>query len=423
MNRLAQLLRGRTVLALWAGAVMWMVWIVGSILGPDNLDRNGQVIGTDHTAFHTAALLIADGRSAALFAYPDLTEFRDRQEEITGKPGFLDPYRNPPFYALLYLATARLPYLISFAVWAVVGLIGLVVGLILIRGTIRTSPAVDVKPFANARVPIRRVSLMLTLAWALSFYPTFAAVSFGQNTLLSFAAFGLVYRCLTTERRFLAGLSAGLLLYKPQLLFGLGVWWLLDVRRAWPSWLGLASTGSVFMAISVAFVHDETREWVHRLPDIARYDAFEFYNLHNCRGFGALLLGDKAVGNWFGLAGLVLSVGWLGWVWKRHARDVRVMFAATVFATLWGSPHTMTYEWALVVIPAVLLLDGRPDLRETWLPLFAIVWVVMFIGTPLTKGQLELTKGYFETTGVAIQVSVPVLAFVAIRAGAALRTQ
>jgi alpha-1,2-mannosyltransferase len=416
MTRLAQLLHGRTALGLWAGAVMWVVWIVGSIFGTGNLDSNGQVIGTDHTAFHTAAALLADGRGDVLFDYPDLIEFRTRQEEITGKPGFLDPYRNPPFYALLYLPTARLPYLASFIVWAIVGLIALVVGLILIRGTNPPSPTVQVKPFANARAPSYRDGPMWTLAWALSFYPTFAAVSFGQNTLLSFAAFGLAFRCLATERRFLAGLSAGLLLYKPQLLLGLGVWWLLDLRRAWPSWLGLAATGSVFMAISVVFVHDETREWVHRLPDIARYDAFEFYNLHNCRGFGALLLGDKAAGNWFGLAGLALSVGWLGWMWKQHGSNVRIMFAAAVFATLWGSPHTMTYEWALVVIPAVLLWDVRPDLRDTWLPLFAIAWTVMFIGTPLTKGQLAMT-------GVAIQLSVPMLAFVAIRAGAALRTQ
>jgi hypothetical protein len=47
-------------------------------------------------------------------------------------------------------------------------------------------------------------------------------------------------------------------------------------------------------------------------------------------------------------------------------------------------------------------------------PLFALAWIVLFVSTPLTKGQLGLA-------GVAIQVSVPVLAFVALRADRALR--
>ena len=98
-------------------------------LGPGNLDLNGQVIGTDHSAFHTAAVLLAEGRGDALFDYPDLPGFAARQDELVGKPGFLDPYRNPPFYALLYRPTARLPYLASYAVWAVVGLLVLAGGL------------------------------------------------------------------------------------------------------------------------------------------------------------------------------------------------------------------------------------------------------------------------------------------------------
>lgn len=374
-------------LGLVAGALMWVVWAATAALGPGNLDVNGQVIGTDHSAFHTAAVLLAEGRGEALFDYPDLTTFRARQDDLVGKPGFLDPYRNPPFYALLYRPTARLPYFASFATWAVAGLFLLVGGMRLVHG-----PGVG-RP----------------VAWAVCFYPTFAAVSFGQNTLLSFGVFALVYRALAADRRLLAGLAAGLLFYKPQLLLGLGVWWLIDVRRFWPSLAGLAATGLALAALSWAVLPAETAEWVRRLPDIARYDAFDFYNLHNPRGFGALLTDNKRLGDGFGLAGLVLAVGWLWRFRRRHAADDRLVFAAAVFATLWGSPHTMTYEWALAVLPAVILWDVRPDLCSRWTPLFAVAWAVLFVSTPLTKGQLQLA-------GVAVQVSVPVLAWVALRA-------
>ena len=374
-------------LGLVAGAVMWVVWAASAALGPGNLDLNAQVIGTDHSAFHTAAVLIAEGRGDSLFDYPDLPVFSARQEELVGKPGFLDPYRNPPFYALLYRPTARLPYLASYAVWAVLGLFALVGGMRLVHG-----PGVG-----------------RALAWAVCFYPTFAAVSFGQNTLLSFGIFAFAYGAVVRDRRFLAGLAAGLLLYKPQLLLGLGVWWLLDVRRFWPALAGLAVTGLALAGLSWLVLPAETAEWVRRLPDIARYDAFNFYNLHNPRGFGALLTGNKRVGDWFGLAGLVLAVGWLWRFRRRHAGDDRLVFAAAVFATLWGSPHTMTYEWALLVLPAVVLWDARPERRSLSLALFAAAWAVLFISTPLTKGQLQVA-------GVAIQVSVPVLAWVALRA-------
>jgi hypothetical protein len=379
-------------LGLVAGAVMWVVWAVSAALGPGNLDLNGQVVGTDHSAFHTAAVLLDEGRGDTLFDYPDLSVFKARQDELVGKPDFLDPYRNPPFYALLYRPTARLPYFASYAVWAIIGLLVLAGGLRLVHGRGIGRP----------------------LAWAVCFYPTFAAVSFGQNTLLSLGVFAVVYRAMISDRRFLAGLAAGLLFYKPQLLLGLGAWWLFDVRRFWPALAGLAITGLVLAGVSWVVLPEETAEWVRRLPDIARYDAFEFYNLHNPRGFGSLLTGSKRIGNWVGTAGLVLAVAWLWRFRRRYFADDRLVFAAAVFVTLWGSPHTMTYEWALAVLPAVILWDARPGRRAIWLPLFAIAWTVLFVSTPLTKGQLQLTG--MALTGVAVQISVPVLAWVAIRA-------
>ena len=373
-------------LALVAGAVMWVIWGVNIALGPGNLDLNGQVIGTDHSAFHTAAVLLNEGRGDALYDYPDLPVFAARQEELVGKPGFLDPYRNPPFYALLYYPTAGLKYAPSYAVWAALGLLIFVGGLRMVHGPGVSQP----------------------LVWALSFFPAFAAVSFGQNTFLSFGIFALVFAAVVRDQRFVAGLAAGLLLYKPQLLLGLGVWWVLDVRRCWPALGGMMVTGLALAGLSWTVLPEETAEWVRRLPDIAKYDRFEFYNLHNPRGFGDLLTGNRQIGTVVGLAGTLLAVGWL-WRFRRRTADVRLIFAAAVFATLWGSPHTMTYEWALAVLPAVILWDSRPDLRPLWIALFAVAWVALFISTPLTKGQLGLV-------GFAVQVSVPVLAWVAWRA-------
>jgi hypothetical protein len=221
--------------------------------------------------------------------------------------------------------------------------------------------------------------------------------------------FALVFAAVVRDRPFLAGLAAGLLLYKPQLLLGLGLWWALDVRRYWPALGGLTVTGGALAALSWLVLPEETAEWVRRLPDIAKYDRFEFYNLHNPRGFGDLLTGNRQVGTWVGAVGLLLAVAWFWRVYRRQSTDRRVLFAAAVLITLWGSPHTMTYEWALAVLPAVVLWDARPELRDVWTRLFAAAWVALFVSTPLTKGQLSVA-------GVAVQVSVPILAWVGLRA-------
>ena len=74
----------------------------------------------------------------------------------------------------------------------------------------------------------------------------------------------------------------------------------------------------------------------------------------------------------------------------------------------------MTYEWAIAAIPAVVLWDRYPDDRKHWIVLITVAWAVLFISTPLTKVQEK-------NLGHAIQLSVPVLAWVALRSAAILR--
>ena len=383
---LADWLRRRFVIAWIAGAAMWLVWVVSVALGGGRYDYVGQLLGADHMAFYSAAHLIADGRGAHLYDYEYLSGY---QAQLAGPPwNGLDAYRNPPFYALLYLPTARLDYVASVWIWTAVALLCLWFGL---RG------------LGASNVP-------LAFLWSLTFYPVFATVTFGQNTLLSFGIFCLTFYLLDRGRPFAAGLAAGLLLYKPQLLLGLGLWWLFGFRRYLWCWAGLCVTGLALLAVSLIFVPNETRDFVESLPRIAKYDAFWFYNLHNPRGFGTMLFGDdKQIGNVFGMVGLVLGAIAFAWFWRRHRDDVPLTFAAAVFVTLWASPHTMVYEWALAVIPAVLLWERVPQKRDAWVVLFGVVWAVMFVATPLSEYP-------FRHWGFAVQISVPVLAAVAVLA-------
>jgi hypothetical protein len=129
------------------------------------------------------------------------------------------------------------------------------------------------------------------------------------------------------------------------------------------------------------------------------------------------------VGNWTSLVCGIIAIVYFIAFWRRHRNDLPVMYAAMIFLTLWASPHTMIYEWCIVLIPAVLLWERVPEYRATWLPLFALGWVAMFVSTELAKRLWELTQPKPGASGFAIQISVPVLAFIAVLAARRLRTR
>src|SRR5262249_13023222 len=145
---------------------------------------------------YSAARLIRDGQPEMMYDHQFLGPYQDTL--LGGGWESLEAYRNPPFYALLYVPTAGLPFPISMWIWGAIGIGCLAAGLVWLRAA-RPGWA---------------------FLWSLTFYPVLAAVMFGQNTLLSFAVFAAVFRLLDDRRPFLAGLAAGLLWYKPQLLIG-----------------------------------------------------------------------------------------------------------------------------------------------------------------------------------------------------------
>jgi alpha-1,2-mannosyltransferase len=390
---LAQLVRDRFVFVRLATIGLWGAWIGQMATTGFTRDIEGKPIGTDHVAFYSAGRLIGDGQGERIYDIDFLWHYQPSLVNYDGL--FLDAYRNPPFYALLYVPTARLPYLVSFWIWTIVSLVMLWFGL----GWLGSANRLE------------------AFIFSVSFYPVFATFSFGQNSLLSFGLFCLTFRALDGGRPLLAGIVSGLLLYKPQLLLGLGLWWMLSFSRYWKCLLGVALTGLFWLALSLILVPAETRLFVEKLKEIAAYDAFEYWNLHNPRGFGALIADDKLFGVRVGLVCLLAAVGVYLNFWRRHRDNMPVMFAGAVFLTLWASPHTMIYEWSLVLIPAVLLWERVPNQRDDWVLMFALSWVVLFISTFIAKTLMKWTGGW------AIQISVPVLAVVGIWAMRVLRTE
>lgn len=381
----AKYLRARVWIAVAAGCAPWLLWFGGLASTGGKRDLAHNLVGADHLAFYHAAKLIRDGDARHLYDYEWL-QLTDYQKAIVGWDwkGF-EAYRNPPFYALLYLPTVGLSYYASFVIWSIIGFALLALSVVLLK----------------PERPLRAV------LWALTFYPVFATVSFGQNTFISLAIFAGVYRLLCNERRFAAGLVAGLLFFKPQLLLGLFVWWAFEPRRYWRAWAGVCATGAALAALSWLAVPSGSRAFVESLRSNAGFGGFGMWNVVNPKAFFALLFPKLPEVYWPLAAACSVAGIAVAWRVKRATgAPVAVMFPVAVFLSLWASPHALVYEWALLVAAAVVLWERFPASRDCWFCLFALAWVALAVTVPLAKMQDNLKES------VILQVGVPLLGLV-----------
>ncbi|MBX9624804.1 MAG: DUF2029 domain-containing protein [Gemmataceae bacterium] len=378
------------------GAFAWCVWATSLTLGGCHYDLEGSLIGGDHLAFYAAARQVRDGQSGRMYDYstPDPADSLGvYQGSLIGRPdwGTLIGFRNPPFYALLYVPTARLPYPASVAVWWAVGLAILVGSIHLLR-------------------PPRPWRWVLR---ALAFFPVFTVVSFGQNSFLSLGAFTAVYLLAARGRGFAAGLVGGLLWFKPPLLLGLFVWWGLNPVRHARSWAGVVVTGVLLAAVSWLVIPDGARAFVDSLSKNVGYGGEAGWNKQSPRAFWTLLLPDAPPAVKWGLIGVTAAAG-LGagaWVARRTGAPVAAMFPVAVFLSLWLSPHALIYEWAILVPAAVVLWTEYPGRRDAWVCLFTAAWVALTFSTIAAKGQID----HLPAGSPVVQFGVPVMGWVGWR--------
>jgi alpha-1,2-mannosyltransferase len=372
--------------ALIAGGMLWFAWMLSCLLGPGNMDLAGQVIGTDYLQFYSAGLTLRDGQSVNLYNF----DYQSQIEQNIAGPGlqYFHAFITPPFLAWLYVPLTYLPYTLSFIVWSVLSLLFLIVSI----------KFLTIDSQVNA------------FKWSLTWFPIFAAISFGQNSLLSLLLFSITYWFWRKEKPLYAGLISSLLLFKPQMVLGLGILWILEWRRSWKSLIGLSLGGAILASLCFSFLPGASNAYVdlarNFLPGLIYQDQFPLWHLDSLRGFWILLLpGQKWVVE--SLSILLSALGIIGFIllWRRNRTKKDLLFAYAICLTIWITPHAMIYDWSILLIPAILLWQASPQMRMIWRPLYVVIWIAVFISGPLTTLQLRILP-------IAIQVSIPVFALV-----------
>ena len=317
---------------------LWTVYAV-DMSAPGLLDRNGLVKGTDFLHFYTLGNLALQ-RPRRSFVRHAGTGRAGTRICGAGAGQFVRPaLRTAGIFVFRALRPA--------ALWLGVDRVA------------RGEPAdlcvlllCRVEELAPAFSPYRGTVLILAIA----FPGFFHLLAWGQTSGLALLCFTLAYLALRSDRRLLAGLAIGSLIFKPQLGLAAAVVFLF--ARQWKLIAGGVMAASIQLA--AAWMHYGTevmrnylRALMH-LEDVLPLLEPRLYQTHSLRSFWSLLLPWPRVA--FALY-VVTALGVLALavrVW-RSGSSLSVRFSALLFATVLVSPHLTVYD-LVILAPAFLLL-------------------------------------------------------------------
>ncbi len=352
------------------GIVIWSTWLVAVAGSGFDRDVDGNVLGADHSVFHTAGVLVASGRSADLY---DPAGFRDAVGEVRGEVGAREvSFLNPPGLAYLFAPTAEFG---RQAAWLVLSALGLVA----LAGALHL---VGVGPvWVATSIVVGTLPALLTLR-------------LGQLAFFWALIFAVVYWLLERDRQVAAGLVAALLMLKPQFAVAVVLWWVVSGPRHRRALVTMIVTGGVVSLAAVVGTPGSFAGFWDAGSRVLEETTFPtgFSIKNTLVGLGAPLPAALVA-----ILTLGLGIGAVVLVHQRCRDDLPAMFAAAVFAAVWIPAHLLAYDWVLLAVAVGALWAARPDQRNQWLMVAAALavwafaaWAIALIAHSVAGVRLEI---------------------------------
>jgi len=328
-------------------------------------------IGGDFATFHAAAALVVTGRGDVIY------EPAVFQSILRPELGVYGPFGNPPPLALLLSPLGHLSFETAWFVWSAVAVIGIGVAACLL----------------GSKHPL------IFIAWSLLLPPVYYALTFGQLSVLWLVILSGTYQLLKRGHFIAGGAVAGLLVMKPTLAVGLAVWWLVRWRKY--RLAVVSALGTALIALGASYViypaiwtnyWDSVSAFVS-LRDVvetqwAQFSLWSFWDL--------LIPGARLLTTVLGLISAVALLAIAVWQLRRSESLDGSMIIAVVL-TLLVVPHLLAYDWTLLLIPGVLLLESKRDEPA----LFAAGFIVI----SAAAWSLVLTNWMLDVGGFAFQMA------------------
>jgi hypothetical protein len=343
------------------------------VLGSLPLNSGGAPVSGDYIAFHTAGQLVTSGQAALMYDHDAVASIQDHL--LQGLiPGFYDAFRNPPFFALVYVPLSQLNLLQGFIAWWVVSLACLCLAIKLL---------LDEVPALSNRW---RGVLIFTFAFA----PVYFGLIDGENATVSLLLFALIYRALARKQDHALGVWAALGLFKPQLFFIFPLIFL--VTRRWHSLLTYTVTALVLAAISFAVVGAEgLQAWSRILLEHEGGNALaNGWRMASAKSFLDTLLPSVPVISVVTYAAISVALLFLLWqVWRRSTPNLPIAFALTTLVAVLIDPHLVDYDLTVLVAAAIVAYTLVPRYLLLILPIYLVT---------IVRAELQLGEAGLQLT-------------------------
>jgi Glycosyltransferase family 87 len=300
------------------------------------------------------------------------------------------PYNYPPFFTLPLVPLAWLSFPLAYATASVLNLLCLAVTLRLL-----------IQRLALGSEQTRW--LLLVAFCAAAIYVTLIQ---GQTSLLALLLLTLYVLDLQERRGVWAGIWAGLLLFKPQLLplpLLILAW-----RRCWRGLLALLVVLASLILVSLALVGVQgLQQHVLLIRQMASAEGtlgIHPWAMHNLRALARFSLPRPwdSVGWWGSSALLALITLWVHRPSSGDGQSSAWRWSATIVALLLFTPHLNTHDLALLLLPCALVLSTYNG--PTPIPMVA-AWVGLSALPLLTSALGTVTQVYWPIMPVALMAA------------------
>ena len=349
---------------------VWSIyaWVLAT---PTLRDRNGLVKGTDFLHFYTLGSLALEHRGADLYNMQTQSALAQQRVPQAGRLFFVPLYG--PQVSLLFAPLAALPYAWALAIWS---LVNAAIYALCCYAVWKTCPNLQSEGW-----------MVLLLAVA---YPAFFhLIAWGQTSALALACFTAAYLALRSNHVYLAGLSLGCLIFKPQLALAAAAIFLL--ARAWKGIAGALAAGAAQLA--AAWIYYGTpviEDYFHHLLQVRETYALlepRPYQMHSLRAFWAMLVPWSHLA--FGLyLATAIAVLWVTFTYWKSPAPLSLRYSVLLLATVLVSPHLTVYD-LLILAPALLLtadwLTHTEAPRTRWLGLLLYLAYALPLVGPLAQ--------------------------------------
>jgi hypothetical protein len=331
------------------GSIAWVVLFVVALR--DVLPGS---MGGDYLQFWSAGTLLLQRQNPH-----DIQLLAPIEREAVGETPYPAPYLYPPWLALLSTPLMWFGYRNAQVAWV----------------------ALNVEAAFAAGYFLRNAALTVPRWIPPILFPLFAFSVFsalmGQTGTLVLLVAAATWRLLEDERDVAAGVVMAWLSIKPQvagiLLVALLVW---VVRcRRYRVLAGFGGCLAVLMGISTLFYP----QWLPAMLQAQRQFASPTDTWPGLGGTWPLVLRALGVEGWLlwvlYAAGAILFLGLVGWTAIDRHRPLAELVGISLLAGFFVAPYSQAYDYAVLLIPLLVLTGGRVPAEQS-----RLLWFVVFLG-------------------------------------------